>query len=94
MPQLLHLDGRPQTWDELHARLAEYYRPKPTRLQQRLLDVMRAVGESGEWFDEYALSYHSGWGLTAIRSAMPKLEEMGLVEYEREGRDNYWRLPE
>lgn len=26
MPQLLHLDGRPQTWDELHARLADYYR--------------------------------------------------------------------
>ena len=25
MPQLLHLDGRPQTWDELHARLENYY---------------------------------------------------------------------
>lgn len=25
MPQLQHLDGRPQTWDELHARLADYY---------------------------------------------------------------------
>ena len=25
MAQLLHLDGFPQTWDELHARLAEYY---------------------------------------------------------------------
>ncbi len=31
MPQLLHLDGRPQTWAELHARLEKYYALKEAK---------------------------------------------------------------
>lgn len=85
MVHLVELDGvTPLAWPELHRRVAEYYRPRPSYVQQRVLaQMVRDV-----WYSAYDLSVVTGWNQRSIKAALEGLVGLGYVEQEY---DKYWR---
>ena len=89
MPHLQRLDGRPLTWAELNAMVADYYRPRLTYIQQYVIDSM----DPGDWYTDHEVARYSSCDIDFVRAALSRLSAMGLVEAEDEDDERYWKIP-